>query len=96
MSNQFLIPHAPTALPCLTVTSIQYGKVYKGIRQGQVVADKSMVLPMAMTGVEKSQRMAVSLFFTEMAKWTNVAHDVMINLGHGSCHFELVESSKSR
>ena len=57
------------------LTSEQYGKVYKGMWQGLVVAVKSMVLPMAMTGAEKSQRMAVSLF---------VLQDRNNNVDHGT------------
>ena len=38
---------------------MQFGKVYKGLWQGQEVAVKSMVLPLAMLGTEKRECMAV-------------------------------------
>ena len=38
---------------------MQFGKVYKGLWQGQEVAVKSMVLPLTMLGTEKRECMAV-------------------------------------
>ena len=38
---------------------LQFGKVYKGLWQGQEVAVKSMVLPLTMLGTEKRECMAV-------------------------------------
>lgn len=36
--------------------ALQYGKVYKGLWRGTVVAVKSMMLPFGMTGVDKHER----------------------------------------
>ena len=47
-------PSVPLAPPWM-----QFGKVYKGLWQGQEVAVKSMVLPLAMLGTEKRECMAV-------------------------------------
>ena len=39
--------------------SAQFGKVYKGLWRGTVVAVKTMVLPANMSGAEKREKMAV-------------------------------------
>ena len=49
-SSYPLVPIAPP---------MQFGKVYKGLWQGQEVAVKSMVLPLTMLGTEKRECMAV-------------------------------------
>lgn len=50
MSDHVLILHP--AMSC----ALQYGKVYKGLWRGTVVAVKSMMLPFGMTGVDKHER----------------------------------------
>ena len=50
MSDRVLILHP--AMAC----ALQYGKVYKGLWRGTVVAVKSMMLPFGMTGVDKHER----------------------------------------
>ncbi len=47
----------PSLLLC--VPALQYGKVYKGLWHGTVVAVKAMVLHSNMSGAEKYERMAI-------------------------------------
>ena len=65
-------PPSPWPLP-----SVQFGKVYKGLWQGQEVAVKSMVLPLTMLGTEKRECMAVM----EAAISSSLRHPNIVQVG---------------
>ena len=56
---------------------VQYGKVYKGIWRGMVVAVKQQVMPQLMDDVEKRERMAIM----EAAISSTLCHPNIVQVG---------------
>ncbi len=56
---------------------LQFGKVYKGLWRGTVVAVKSVVLPANMSGAEKRERMAIM----EAAISSSLSHPNIVQVG---------------
>ncbi len=55
---------------------MQFGKVYKGLWRGTTVAVKSLILPSAMSGAEKRERMA----FMEAAISGSLSHPNIVQV----------------
>ena len=81
---------------------MQFGKVYKGLWQGQEVAVKSMVLPLTMLGTEKRECMAVmeaaissSLRHPNIVQVWKCGH-ISVRVGGGGAVMEATVSSSLR